>query len=94
MRNSGKHLVAQKWAEEESEIEKFRAVDLEQAGIEFAQKNGHVVLHKKVVLQRRHVVVPDLVGDSPSPYRCGKGSGYSRQYTVGSLVSINRRVLD
>ncbi|XP_057750155.1 WEB family protein At3g02930, chloroplastic-like [Arachis stenosperma] len=31
-------LVAQKRAEEESEIEKFRAVELEQAGIESAQK--------------------------------------------------------
>nr|GLL28310.1 WEB family protein At3g02930, chloroplastic-like [Ipomoea trifida] len=31
-------LMAQKWAEESSEIEKFRAVEMEQAGIEAAQK--------------------------------------------------------
>lgn len=33
-------LVAQKRAEENSEIEKFRAVEMEQAGIEAAQKKG------------------------------------------------------
>ncbi|KAK8261732.1 hypothetical protein V6Z11_D13G209300 [Gossypium hirsutum] len=37
----GEALVAQKRAEESLKIEKFRTVELEQAGIEDAKKKGH-----------------------------------------------------
>ncbi|KAI3471313.1 hypothetical protein Pfo_027976 [Paulownia fortunei] len=49
-------LVAQKRAEENSEIEKFRAVEMEQAGIEAAQKKEEEWQKELETVRNRHAV--------------------------------------
>ncbi|KAL5568280.1 hypothetical protein UlMin_024855 [Ulmus minor] len=49
-------MVAQKRAEESSEIEKFRAVELEQAGIEAAQKKEDEWLKEIEAVRNQHAV--------------------------------------
>ncbi|XP_057774080.1 WEB family protein At5g16730, chloroplastic-like [Salvia miltiorrhiza] len=49
-------LIAQKRAEESSEIEKFRAVEMEQAGIEAAQRNEEEWQKELETLREKHAV--------------------------------------